>query len=107
MWDAKAAGPKRTRADKAKRTAAKKSPCSVGGKVLRYGKAVARWVKAGRPVRTPDEVARIYDDLCRPCDDFDVEKETCKVCGCPVRKSAKALRNKIGMATEHCPGEKW
>lgn len=110
LWDAQAAAPNTAKPRPPKTIEnlfTRKSPFSTGKKVLRYTKAVARWIKAGRPVRPPAEVARIYGELCRPCNDFDREKQTCRNCGCRVRKSAGALRNKIAMATEHCRRDKW
>ena len=75
--------------------------------VSNYARAVQRWIKAGRPVRDDARVAEIYDTKCRPCRHFDQNRETCTICGCFVRRSGSALRNKIKMATEHCPEGKW
>ena len=91
----------------AKEYLARRSEIPEGGRGKRYLKAVARWVVAGRPERPADEVARIYDEVCRPCPEFDGERETCKVCGCRVRRDGKALLNKIAMATEDCPKGQW
>ena len=108
LWDAQAAAPKPPAGRRViERVPAESSIFSVATKAVRYTKAVARWIKAGRPVRPPSEVARIYEECCRLCEEFDPEKETCRICGCRVRKSAKALHNKIGMATEHCRMKKW
>ena len=80
---------------------------AVKRRVVSYAKAVGRWAADGRPVRDDVEVRRIFETVCRPCDRFDARRETCKVCGCRVRKSGSALVNKIRMATEHCPEGKW
>ena len=82
-------------------------PPSKGGKLGRYASAVSRWVAAGRPVRSEEEIQRIYDTCCRPCEHFDPQKGTCKICGCRVRRNGAALLNKIKMATEHCPIRQW
>lgn len=74
-------------------------------KVPRYAKAVARWIKAGRPVRPRDEVARIYDTICQPCEYFN--GKNCKICGCRVARDGLALRNKLALGSEHCPKKKW
>jgi hypothetical protein len=52
-------------------------------------------------------VARIFDRVCRPCEKFAAKPGSCTVCGCRVRRSGAALRNKIKMKTEHCPLDKW
>lgn len=77
-------------------------------KAAKYVRAVARWIRAGRPVRSRGEVARIYDELCRPCvPHFNAETGSCRRCGCRVNKSRNALLNKIKMGTEKCPVGKW
>jgi hypothetical protein len=76
-----------------------------------YKEALIRWHKAGRPVRTAEEVAEIESTFCRseehPCDYYDPKQKRCMGCGCKVTTSSIALFNKIKMATEHCPKEKW
>lgn len=72
-------------------------------RLMRYGSAVKRWIAAGRPVRSDDRVREIFDTLCRPCELFDAKRQTCRLCGCHVRRSGSALSNKIKMATERCP----
>jgi hypothetical protein len=83
----------------------------------KFCKAIVRWIKAGRPKRTPEEVARLYAETCAvckphfvPCKDGDGGR--CQICRCNV--SALAVGpglttpgNKITMATEHCPAGKW
>jgi hypothetical protein len=73
----------------------------------RYASAVVRWLAAGRPERGAAEVARIYEDLCRPCERFDGGSQSCTACGCKIRRDSGALRNKIAMRTESCPLAKW
>ncbi len=77
------------------------------GRKRRFGKAAWRWIKAGGPTRPLEEVARIYDTLCRPCPDFDADRLECSLCGCRLSRGGKALRNKIVMATEHCRKDRW
>lgn len=74
-------------------------------RIRRYVSAVSAWIAAGRPVRIPKEVAKIYDESCRPCPDF--KADSCRICGCRVRRNGKALANKIRMGTEHCPAGRW
>jgi hypothetical protein len=74
-------------------------------KAVRYAGAVARWVAAGSPERSADEVERIFDTICKPCEFF--REGSCRTCGCRVARSGAALLNKIKMATEKCPKGKW
>ena len=72
---------------------------------MRYGKAVAHWLAAGRPVRLPAQVQEILTTHCQTCLQFDTGK--CKLCGCRVNCGHSALLNKLRMATEACPLGKW
>jgi len=71
----------------------------------RYTRALSRWIKAGRPVRSEEEIERIYEMCCKPCEAYDGGK--CRYCGCYVNLLMSATQNKIAMATEECPLEKW
>jgi len=83
-------------------------PPDDGSKIRRYAKAVKKWITAGRPVRPPEEVARIFDQICVPCENFNVAG-SCNLCGCKVRRNGAALMNKLAMATTNCPADppKW
>ncbi len=76
-------------------------------RLLSYAQALARWIAAGRPVRTDWEVMTIHSQHCYPCDDYDSQREICTVCGCKAKRQGMAVRNKIKMATESCPKRKW
>lgn len=67
-----------------------------------WAKAVARWVEAGRPCRSDEEVKRIFDTFCEPCEHLQASKQSCNLCGCKVRRNGAAFLNKIRMATERC-----
>ncbi|QDU97545.1 hypothetical protein [Lignipirellula cremea] len=86
---------------------AEQQPPTFPEKLLRYGVAVAKWVTAGRPVRTDAEVLQILNDHCRPCELFNGVNCTHKRCGCRVNEGGHAMTNKIKMATEHCPMLEW
>lgn len=85
------------------------------GAVTRYEQALQRWVLAGRPVRTSDEVQAIFAEHCSPpgvpCPYYrpgtTPQAGWCQRCGCNVRSAGGAIVNKIKMATEHCPINKW
>jgi len=92
---------------KARKTSA--TPPGTARQAWNYTKAVARWIAAGRPVRSDSRVQEIFETLCQPCEHFDAEHQSCRLCGCRVRKSGSAFANKLRMATERCPMQppKW
>ncbi len=77
-------------------------------KARHYAAAVVRWCAAGCPVRSVELQAacRLTCQGC-PSDQFDPRKEVCKVCGCSVKKSRFAIRDKVAMATEVCHKGHW
>lgn len=81
----------------------KTATATFGQKAVNYLTAVRRWVAAGRPERTDEEIQEIYDNHCSGCSMFDKERQVCNSCGCPASKNQPALRNKLRMATEECP----
>ncbi|MCL2623691.1 MAG: hypothetical protein FWD31_08510 [Planctomycetaceae bacterium] len=72
-----------------------------------YARALSRWIKAGRPIRDEAEIERIFETCCKPCEAYDATSSTCGYCGCRVNCIKVAPLNKIAMATEECPLEKW
>jgi len=73
----------------------------------RYTRALSRWIKAGRPVRSNVEIKKIFELFCEPCADYDAPMTACRHCGCRVSPDKSATQNKIAMATEECPLGKW
>ena len=71
----------------------------------RYTRALSRWIKAGRPVRSEADIEWIYEMYCKPCEVYENGK--CDHCGCAVNLLRSATQNKIAMATEECPLGKW
>ena len=73
-----------------------------------FAKASANWFKAGMPVRSAEEVDRIFTEVCRPCRYYKGNEESgrCLFCGCNIKRKT-GLVNKIKMATESCPKGKW
>jgi hypothetical protein len=85
-------------------------PKSITAKAWSFYWAQVRWIKAGRPKREQAEVDRILE-ICKACPLFqpsagDPNRGTCKACGCALNQKGGML-NKISMATESCPKEKW
>lgn len=83
--------------------------CRVGviRKALGWVSAASRWVAAGRPERSQEEIDRIYLEVCLPCPWFAPDPGGCGVCGCRLSRRRRALMNKIAMATENCPKKRW
>jgi hypothetical protein len=78
-------------------------------KPLRLASARRKWVAAGKPQRSPEQIAEIFDTICTPCEHFRPTgdgKGTCDKCGCRLKRQG-GLLNKILMATESCPIDKW
>jgi len=76
-------------------------------RAYRYTRALSRWIKAGRPVRSEPDIRRIFETFCEPCEARDPERSFCLHCGCRVNLSLSAMTNKIAMATEECPIGLW
>ena len=64
-------------------------------------KSTATYIAAGRPKRTPAEIAFIRK-ICESCDEYSKPKSRCYKCGCWLGKKWK-------WKTEHCPldNPKW
>ena len=76
-------------------------------RTYRYARALTRWIKAGRPIRDNAEIERIFETCCKPCEAYDTKSSSCCCCGCRVNRATAAALNKIAMATEECPLDKW
>jgi len=75
-------------------------PGSLLERGIRYWQARNRWVKAGKPNRTLEEIRDIYVNLCSVCDAFD--HDMCGLCGCRLKRDTLSL-NKLAWSTEQCP----
>jgi len=76
-------------------------------RTYRYARALARWIKAGRPIREEAEIKRIFETCCKPCEAYDAKSSSCRCCGCRVNLMQAPPLNKIAMATEECPLDQW
>ncbi len=81
------------------------TPPSTVKRVCNWIKAVNRWMRAGKPIRTDEEVTRLVA-ICEGCKHYSGSGQ-CRACGCAVTKGAWAVTNKARMATEDCPKGKW
>ena len=73
-------------------------------KVWRFADAHKKWVNAGKPLRSAEEISKIYYEQCAKCPEID--HNTCSLCGCKLKPKGNTL-NKIAWATEECPLKKW
>lgn len=74
------------------------------GDARHYTRALARWAAAGFPTRDQADVERILHECCELCDAYVDGR--CSDCRCRVNEGP-AITNKIRMATEHCPRNRW
>lgn len=79
---------------------------SLVTQVANVSKGAAKWIAAGRPVRSDEEVAKLFDQcqsnvcgLYRPKEDG---VGRCAGCGCWLKRNG-GLMNKLKWATEDCP----
>lgn len=72
-------------------------------RAVRYARSTARWLAAGRPVRSDGAVQELLA-ICQACQHF--QGNTCAVCGCKIN-TAGGWTNKLRRATEACPIGKW
>lgn len=88
-------------------TTTDRSP-SIASQLTGYAAAVSRWLAAGAPRRSDDEVSRLLS-ICQACptNRYDAARGACNRCGCKVNASGWGLVNKIRMATESCPDGHW
>ena len=83
----------------------RKAP-TVARKAYSLAAASGRWIRAGRPRRSPERIAEVFE-ICQACPEFrptDDANGTCNLCGCPLRQRG-GLIDKISMATESCPAD--
>jgi hypothetical protein len=70
-----------------------------------YAKEKSKWSRAGKPLRSDEEIIRIFDTKCKPCPYFNPTGETtgsCKICRCFLKREGHEI-NKIAWATTECP----
>ena len=71
-----------------------------------FTKAIAKWVWAGCPMRTPDAVLHIYNTHCKPCSEIATKEDGetwCNICGCRLHATDISIRNKLALLTTDCP----
>jgi len=85
--------------------------------IEQFQEAVQEWEKAGKPVRSYEEIDFIYHECCLRCRYF--KHSNCTACSSRIRGDEPGLLNrmdnpnelpiinKITVATEHCPMWQW
>ena len=89
-----------------KPSANQQTPGNDVSRFSRWQKAVAKWKAAGKPVRSDAVVLTILETKCQPCEHFN-PRGKCRLCACKLNIGKNARFNKIRMATERCPVNKW
>lgn len=69
-------------------------------KLKNYSNARTKWINAGKPLRTEEEIKMIFDTYCKTCP--FLENNNCKLCGCNIKRQGVHL-NKLAWSTEQCP----
>jgi hypothetical protein len=71
-----------------------------------YAQAVTRHVLTGAQTRTDEEVQRLLL-ICQSCPRYNQQRGYCTVCGCRCNANRNAFTNKVRMASQDCPLNKW
>jgi hypothetical protein len=72
-----------------------------------YRREKEEWKNAGKPMRSDERVAEIFDNHCKPCENYIPiplleDRGQCGVCTCLLSKDDDNM-NKIRWATTRCP----
>lgn len=70
---------------------------------VNFSAAMARWIAAGRPMRTQEEIDERLA-ICQSCPQF--VDNVCQKCGCQCIEE-NSIFNKLALATESCPEGYW
>lgn len=84
-----------------------KTSFRLASMAARLASATAKWIAAGSPIREKEEIDNIFATYCSVCEHFNKENSSCNRCGCRCKEDNGEFLNKIRMATEHCPIQKW
>lgn len=75
-------------------------------KIKNYAKAVVQHVFTGMETRTDEEVSNILE-ICKQCEHFNSNNNSCRICGCRCNRNKSAFTNKLRMKSQQCPKGKW
>lgn len=77
---------------------------AVSKMISQYLQERAKWTKAGKPLRTQEEMDKLFT-ICNSCPQYKKYSDhdgQCSVCGCNIKKEGTFL-NKIAWGTTRCP----
>lgn len=60
---------------------------------------------AGFPKTTQEEIYQRFS-ICKVCEEFNLVKKECNICGCNIN-TKKVFLNKLAWADQECPLRKW
>ncbi len=72
--------------------------------IKRYREARKKFKESGEKIRKPEDMAYIYNEICKPCPHFQDSKLTgssCGLCGCRLHPTRLVL-NKLAYLSEQC-----
>jgi len=75
-------------------------------RIFKYAHAIIRWVWYGREFRSQESIDEIYNNVCKPCENFSDEYSMCELCWCNLNTN-RDTGNKIALYTEECEIGKW
>jgi hypothetical protein len=73
---------------------------------MSYPYELAKWTKAGYPVRSLECVEELFDTVCSPCKYFipiAADRGKCGLCGCGLKRYTGSKFNKLEWGTTRCP----
>ena len=85
---------------------------SLARRAATFAAAVASWIAAGCPLRTPERIGEIHA-ICKSdvCGKYLAAEDRCGACGCHLVVLVDPLGSehpgKIAMATQSCPAGLW
>lgn len=76
---------------------------SISERVRNYAQAAATHALTGKTAR--DQTIAVRLAICQACEKY--ANGWCNACGCACNKSRNGYRNKLAMAEQRCPLNKW
>jgi hypothetical protein len=74
-------------------------------RIKTFLKSLIFHIYAGSPKSTQEQILDRYK-ICISCDEYNLSKSECGICGCAISKKSKFL-NKLAWADQECPIGKW
>jgi len=74
-------------------------------RIKTFLKSLIFHIYAGSPKSNQEQILDRYK-ICILCDEYNLIKSECGICGCAISKKSKFL-NKLAWADQECPIGKW